>query len=77
MWAMRMFVHKNEEWLVEPAGTTSSAGGANRLRVRFVSKATRREAFGHVAARMGDLESVPDAELSKSLEAGLADQSLG
>jgi len=72
---MRTFVHKGEEWLVEPAGTTNAS--SNRLRVRFVSKATRREAFGHVAARMGDLESVSVAELSKSLEAGLADQSLG
>ena len=63
--------------MVEPAGTTTSAGASNRLRVRFVSKATRREAFGHVAARMSDLESVSEAELSKSLEAGLADQSLG
>ena len=60
--------------MVEPAGTTTSAGAL--LRVRFVSKATRREAFGHVAAPMGDLDSVSEAELSKSLEAGLADQSL-
>lgn len=68
---MRTFTHDGQEWMVEPAGS----GNRDRMRVRFVSTGTPRlEAFGHVA---GDLDRLAEPELSKSLQAALADQSLG
>jgi hypothetical protein len=73
-----MFTHKGREWMVESAESGGQSNGRSHTRVRFVSKSTPRlEAFGHVPAPAHELDSVPDAELSRSLEAALADQSLG
>lgn len=71
---MRTFTHQGEEWMVEPVSSGSRAG---HTRVRFVAKATRLEAFGHVAAPASALDGIPESELSRSLVAALADQSLG
>ena len=69
---MKTFTYRGQEWMVEPVG--AQRGG--HTRVRFVSRTSRLEAFGHVAAQADTLDGVADAELARSLEAALADQSL-